>query len=270
MGLFDVHAHLTSPRLAPDEAAVLARAREAGLTTIVSNGLNPADNEAVAALAARSGGLVKSAFGLYPVDAVLPEMLAMGVEYHRDDAGEPPPAEVAVAWVADHVDEAFAIGEIGLDGYWVPEALWARQEEVFRALVSLAMEADKPIIIHTRKRERRALEILVEMGATRVNWHCFGGKVKLARQIAEQGHWLSIPANVRKSESFARMIETLPRERILLETDCPYLGPERGVRNEPANVAVTVAFAAERWGCAEDEVVARMEDNFAALFGEAP
>ena len=270
MGLFDVHAHLTSPRLAPDEAEVLARARAAGLTTIVSNGLNPADNEAVRALAARSGGLVKPAFGLYPVDAVLPEMIAMGVDYHRDEEGPIASADEAVAWVRDHVDEAFAVGEIGLDGYWVPDALWDRQEVIFRELVSLAMAADKPIIIHTRKREQRALEILAEMGATRVDWHCFGGKVKLAQRIAEHGHWLSIPANVRKSESFAKMIEVLPREKVLLETDCPYLGPEKGERNEPKNVAVTVGYAAERWGCGEDEVVARMSDNFAALFGVAP
>lgn len=270
MGLFDVHAHLTSPRLAPDETEILARARAAGVTTIVSNGLNPSDNEAVRALAARAGGLVRPAFGLYPVDAVLPEMLAMGVDYPRD-ADEPPVfAEEAVGWVRDHVDEAFAIGEIGLDGYWVPEALWARQEEVFRQLVTLALDADKPIIIHTRKREQRALEILDALGARRVNWHCFGGKVKLARAIADRGHWLSIPANVRNSESFTRMIETLPREKVLLETDCPYLAPTRGARNEPAHVAVTLVFAAERWGCSEDEVRHRLEDNFAALFGCPP
>lgn len=270
MGLFDVHAHLTSPRLVPQEQALLERARVAGLTTIISNGLNPADNEAVRALAARSGGLVKPAFGLYPVDAVLPEMRALGVPYPREDDTEPPSGEDGVAWVRDHVEEAFAVGEIGLDGYWVPEELWDRQETLFRELVAVAIEANKPIIIHTRKRERRAFEILKEMGATRVDWHCFGGKVKLARQIAEHGHWFSIPANVRKSESFSRMVETLPRERILLETDCPYLAPERGTLNEPANVTVTVAFAAERWGCSAEEVEQQLAGNFTALFGTPP
>ena len=83
MGLFDVHAHLTHPRLVDDEAGILARAERAGVTTILSNGLNPADNEAVAALAERSP-LVKPCFGLYPVDAVLPEMLAMGEDYPHD------------------------------------------------------------------------------------------------------------------------------------------------------------------------------------------
>lgn len=265
--LHDVHAHLTHPRLRDDETAILERAAAAGVTTIVSNGLNPTDNQAVLDLAARSP-IVRPALGLYPVDAVLPEMLALGVPYEREDTPLVPGDE-AVAWVRDNVDRAFAIGEIGLDGYWVPEDLWDRQERHFRALVRLAIQADKAMVIHTRKRERRALEILVEEGATRVDWHCFGGKLKLARQIAEAGHRLSIPANVRKSESFTRMVQTLPRDQILLETDCPYLGPERGVRNEPATVAGTARFIAEQWGEPEPLVHERLAENFRGLFGEA-
>lgn len=268
MGLFDVHAHLTSPRLRDHETEIVRRARAAGVTTILSNGLNPSDNQATAAVAARHD-VVRPCFGLYPVDAVMPEMLALGVEYPRDDA-QVWPAEEAVQWVADHVDDAFGIGEIGLDGYWVPDALWDRQEWAFRALVRIAMDADKAMIIHTRKRERRALEILQEEGATRVDWHCFGSKVKLARKIAAEGHWLSIPANVRVSESFTRMVETLPKERILLETDCPYLAPVRGETNEPANVAGTVTFMANRWGWTEAEVLEQLESNFEALFGVRP
>jgi TatD DNase family protein len=267
MGWFDVHAHLTHPKLAPRQREVLDRARAAGVTSIVSNGLNPHDNEAVRQLAARDP-IVRPAYGLYPVDAVLEEIEAMGVSYPR----ECPPftADEGVVWVRDHVDEALAVGEIGLDGYWVPEALWARQEEVFRRLVELAMEADKPIIIHTRKREARALEILTELGTRRVCWHCFGGRVKLARRIADHGHWLSIPANARRSEAFTRMLATLPRDKVLLETDCPYLGPERDVDNEPANVARTAEFAAELWSCSLGEVRARMEENFSALFRVEP
>lgn len=268
MGLFDVHAHLTDPRLAADEPGVLSRASAAGLTTIVANGLNPADNERVRALASRSE-LIKPAFGLYPVDAVLPEMLAMGVEYEREGL-EVQPAEEAIAWLTEHVDEAVAVGETGLDRYWVPEALWGRQEEVFRKLVRLSMEAGKPLIVHSRKAEARMLEVLQEEGATRVDWHCFGGKVKLGLKIAAQGHWLSIPANARKSESFTRLLKELPRDRVLLETDCPYLGPEKGVLNEPANVAVTAAYAAELWGWPVERVREQLASNFEALFGFVP
>jgi TatD DNase family protein len=268
MGLADVHAHLTHPKLAADADALVARAEAAGVTTIIANGLNPADNAAVRALARRHPA-VRPAYGLYPVDAVLPELRALGREYPRE--GDAASAEDGIAWVRAHVDEAIAVGEVGLDGHWVPEPLWPRQEAVFRTLVGIALEAGKPLIVHTRRRERRALEILREMRAERVCWHCFGGKVSLARQIAaDTAHLFSIPANARRSESFTRMLETLPRDRLLLETDCPYLGPDRDRPNEPANVAGTAAFAASLWGTGEAEVTARFASNFARLFGVAP
>lgn len=268
MGLFDVHAHLTDARLAAREAQVLSNAKAAGVTTIVSNGLNPSDNAAVLALAARAPE-VKPALGLYPVDAVLPEMLALGHTYgHREI--EAMPAEEAIDWLAAHVESAVAVGEIGLDRHWVPEALWGRQEEVFRRLVRLARAADKPIIVHSRKAEARMFEVLVEEGVTRVDWHCYGGKTKLGLQIGANRHWLSIPANARRSESFTKLLRELPRDRVLLETDCPYLGPEPGVENEPANVSVTAAYAAELWGWTVEQVNAQLAENFEALFGFAP
>jgi TatD DNase family protein len=136
--------------------------------------------------------------------------------------------------------------------------------------VQIAMAANKPIIIHTRKREQRAFDLLRELGTARVDWHCFGGRVKLARKIAEHGHFLSIPANARRSESFTRMLETLPRERVLLETDCPYLPAEPGTTNEPAAVAGTASYAAEIWKVTQTEAAQQLERNFGELFGVAP
>src|SRR5688572_15248724 len=267
MGLFDVHAHLTHPDIFQDIEGVLSRARAAGVTSIVSNGLNPADNAAVLALSERFP-MVKPALGLYPVDAVLAEMNAAGETYPGQR--EVWPTAEAIAWVRDHVEQAIAVGEIGLDGHWVKEPFWPAQDAAFRTLVRLAMDADKPIIIHTRKRERRTLELLDELGATRVNWHCFTGRLSLAREIAKRGHYLSIPANVRRSESFTRMLEALPREQLLLETDSPYLGPEKDVHNEPANVKHTAAFAAELWKTTEQAAAEQLASNFQALFGVAP
>jgi len=267
MGLADVHAHLTHPELRENLDAILAQASHAGVSTILVNGLNPHDNEAARALAAEHAQ-IRAAFGFYPVDAVLPEMRSLGVDYPRE--GAECTAVEGLSWLRTHASEAFAIGEIGLDGYWVPEPLWEAQEKVFREAVAIAIEHDKAIIIHTRKRERRAFEILQEMGATRVDWHCFGGKVKLARQIAEHGHWLSIPANARRSESFTRMLETLPREKLLLETDCPYLSPDRTRRSSPADVAGTAAYAAELWSEPIETVRETLAQNFQALFAAAP
>jgi TatD DNase family protein len=262
--LHDVHAHLTHARLLPDVDAIVARAEEAGVGRIVCNGLHPEDNAAVAALAERFD-VVRPAFGLYPVHAVLAEMLAAGVEY-PDTPGDWTP-EDAVQYVVDHAGDAVAIGEIGLDGYWVPSEFWDRQEQHFRALVRLGKALDKPIVIHTRKRERRAFEILEEEGVRKADFHCFGGRVKLARRIAAAGYHLSIPANARRNEAFTRMLQTLPRTQILLETDCPYLGPDKGVRNEPAYVRGTAEFAAELWDEPLAAVEEQLEDNYRALFG---
>ncbi len=278
MGWFDIHAHLTHARMRDDLDQVFARARDAGVSRIISNGLYPADNEAVLALAEREP-LVRPALGFYPVDAVLADMQAASeaqsvapsaAELGKLRRAEVSTAEEGIASVEANLDRAFAVGEIGLDGHWVPEAFWPEQERVFRRLVTLAMEADKAVIIHTRKREARALEILLDLGATRVAWHCFGGKVKLARRVAEAGHYLSIPANARRSQSFTRMLETLPREQLLLETDCPYLGPVPGERNEPANVSGTAVYAAELWGLDLVAVESQLASNFERLFGEPP
>ncbi len=267
MTLFDVHAHLTHERLTLDTPGILARAAAAGVSTILTNGLNPLDNQEVLALA-RAHSSVRPALGLYPVDAVLVSMRAAGEDY--PDQRDAWPMEEAVRWVEDHIDDAFAVGEIGLDGYWVKERFWDEQERAFRRLVQLAVETDKAVIIHTRKREERAFEILQEVGASRVCWHCFGGKVKLAQRIAERGHYFSIPANARRSEAFTKMISRLPRAQLLLETDSPYLGPDREAPNEPANVARTAEYAAELWGVGIEVVIAQLGENFERLFGAPP
>ncbi len=268
MGLFDVHAHLTDERLLPDAPQVLDRARAAGITTVIANGLNPQDNQAVLDLSRRHA-MVKPALGLYPVDAVLADMLAAGVDYPR----EAPPVDTkdALTWLNEHRDACCAIGEVGLDGYWVPEAFWPAQEKAFVACIDIARRADRPLIIHTRKRERRTFELLCEQARVPAIWHCFGGRVKLARQIAETcGHYFSIPANVRRAQSFTRLAETLPRHLILTETDSPYLAPTAGETNEPASVAGTVEFLAELWREPKEAVVLQLSDNFRRLFGEAP
>jgi len=268
MGLFDVHAHLTSSAFEGEVDDVLQRATDAGLTTIVSNGLNIQDNQKVLALA-QANPLVRPALGYYPVDAVLTKMLDAGVDYPREERDPHSPDET-IQWIGEHLGDAFAIGEIGLDHHWVPEPFWNEQEEIFRKLVALAMDASLPIIIHTRKAEARTLEILLSMGAPRVNWHCFSSRLKLGKRIAEAGHFLSVPANARRSETFTGLLRSVLREQLLLETDCPYLSPEPGTRNEPANVAGTLSYAAEVWQTSDAAALSQLEQNFERLFGCPP
>ena len=105
---------------------------------------------------------------------------------------------------------------------------------------------------------------------TRVNWHCFGGRHSLIPQIVEAGHCFSLPANTPRSETFQTLLRKVPREQLLLETDCPYLGPLPGTPSEPAHVRGTAAFAAELWGASLEEVSQQFARNFERTFRVAP
>ncbi|MEY4631374.1 MAG: hypothetical protein RIQ81_1494 [Pseudomonadota bacterium] len=260
----DVHTHLTHERFRDDQKEVIARAIEAGLGAIVCNGLNPASNREIMVLAGEYPE-IKPALGIYPTDAVngmLPADYPWRID--RFDVDE----EIAFIRESAAAKEIIAIGECGLDGHLVGEETFPGQEKVFEALVAVAIEHDLPVIVHSRKREVRCAEILAAAGARKVDFHCFGGKTRHAQKWAEEHGWyFSIPANARVSESFRKMLSSLPADRILTETDAPYMGPVRGERNEPANVTGTVAFLGELRGWSEEEAKARVWQNYCDLFG---
>lgn len=261
----DIHTHLTHERFAADRAQVVERARQAGLGAIVVNGLEPKSNREILAMA-ENDPLIRPALGIYPIDAVcnhLPDDFALDVERFDVDA------EIAFIDSMAATGRCAAIGECGLDGHWLDQSTFAEQERVFEALVDIAMRHDLPVIIHTRKREVRAAEILRHLGATRVDFHCYGGKVKNALRWAREDHWwFSIPANARRNEAFAKMLRELPEERVLTETDAPYLGAEPGARSEPADVVGTIAYFAELRGWSVEQARDRVWANFQSLIGD--
>ena len=258
----DVHTHLTHEQFAEDVESTVERARDAGLGAIVVNGLEPHSNRAILEMA-RTHDIVRPALGIYPIDAVcnqLPEDFAFDVPRFDVDGEIEHIREKAAA------REIVAVGECGLDGHWVGEETFPEQERVFEALVDIAISHDLPVIIHTRKREVRAAEILRHLGARHVNFHCYGGKVKNALCWSnEDGWWFSIPANARRNEAFTKMLRELPEERILTETDAPYLSPAPGTRNEPRNVVGTVAYLAELRGWSVETARERVWNNYQDL-----
>ncbi|MCO4762853.1 MAG: TatD family hydrolase [Myxococcales bacterium] len=263
----DVHAHLIHPSFAGEEDAVAERARAAGLAFVIVNGLEPKSNRAVIELCRRHDNLLP-AVGIYPVDAC-------GAVIDRAAWDHPfdPPAvfdvDAEIDWIDSVASEVVAIGEVGLDAYWVRDAAaLAEQERVLRRLCKVAIKHDKPLILHTRKAEARTFELLQEEGVERADFHCYGGKLKLAKRIANAGYYLSIPPVVERAESFQRMAQEVPLERLLTETDSPYMGPDRGERNEPANVPRGVAAIAKARGESADHVAAVLRANFRTLFGQ--
>lgn len=260
----DVHSHLTHKDFAHDRHEVIERAAAAGLRAIIVNGLEPESNRTILEMAALYP-LIKPALGIYPIEAINDRVGELPFEVSRFDV------EAELKFIEEQAlaGRVFAIGECGLDGYWVGDETFARQEEVFVRLIEIALKADLPLIIHTRKREERSMEILAHHGVKRVDFHCYGGKVKAALKAAEeQGWYFSIPANARKNEAFQKLLRDLPRELILTETDCPFLPPEKGTRNEPRHVVGTVAFLSELRGWSESEARDQIWANYARLFRE--
>lgn len=235
-----------------------------GLRAIVCNGLEPVSNRRILELSLRYPEF-KPALGIYPLQAV-----------HKliRDYPEPMPefdVDSEIAFIRKCIAEgkAIAVGECGLDGYWGKEETFAEQERVLCELAEVASEFDVPIIVHSRKLEKRTLELLSSFNLTKVVMHCFCGKVKLAIRYAENKDFcFSIPANVRKNENFVKMLEKLPLRNILTETDAPYLAPVRGERNEPANVAGTIEYFAELKELQPQEAADIVWKNYSRLFDQ--
>ena len=259
----DVHAHLIHRAFEGEEDLVAERAAESGLDYVIVNGLEPKSNRQVLELCKRHPHLLP-ALGIYPLDAIGPEIATMEWP-HSFPPPEPFDIDEEISFIRQMAPELIAIGEIGLDDYWVRD-FPSEQERVFRTLIEVSLEHDLPIIIHSRKAERRCFDILQEMRVERADFHCYGGKLKLARQIADAGYYLSIPPVVTRAESFQRMAQELPLSQLLTETDCPYMGPDKEGRNEPANVPRGVEAMARARDMPPEELAQAIRENFRRLF----
>lgn len=256
----DVHSHLTHKDFASDLEAVIQRAEDAGLSAIVVNGLEPESNRRILELA-KKHPIIKPSLGIYPLDAINHLPLPFPTKHFDVDQ------EIAFIEAQAAAGTIVAVGECGLDGHWVGPETFAAQERVFVRLIEIAKRYDLPLIIHTRKLEERSMEILAEHAVKKVDFHCYGGKTKAAVEAAEKHGWyFSIPANCNRDGAFQKLLKTLPADRILTETDCPYLPPEKGTRNEPKNVTGTVRLLADYRGWTEDQAKEKVYENYLRLF----
>ena len=261
----DVHAHLIHPKFTGEEDEVALRAKDKGLEFIIVNGLEPISNREVLKLCQRHDHLLP-ALGIYPLDAMAAQIRDSGTWEQPFDPPTVFDVDEEIAFIDSQAAHLVAVGEIGLDQHWIKDHP-AAQERVFTKLVEVAQKHDLPIIIHSRKAERRCFDILQEMNVKKADFHCYGGKLKLAKQIAAAGYYLSIPPVVVKAESFQRIVQELPIEQLLTETDCPYMGPDPGERNEPSNVPRGIEAMAKARGISNEEMAQAVRENFRTLFG---
>lgn len=239
-GAFDSHLHLTDSRFDPDRPAVLSRAREAGVTAMVTVATNPEDARAAIELAAAEPDISATA-GLHPHEA------------ERFDASVLAELEV----LADD-PRVVAIGETGLDFHYdnSPRDL---QDASFRAQLELAAARELPIVVHSRSAEAETIAILREYsGRTRGVLHCFTGGEALLRAGLEAEWMVSFSGIVTFAADVAALVTGVPDERLLIETDSPYLSPvpRRDVRrNEPAHLVHTAARVADLRGQPVEELI---------------
>jgi TatD DNase family protein len=248
--MIDSHTHLDSCE--PPNAELVAAAADAGITRVLTVGMDSASNRSALA-AAEAFPQVHAAVGRHPNHAA-----------GFDDA------ELADLRALAAHPRCAAIGETGLDFYREGAPAEA-QQRAFEAQIGLARDTGKPLVIHTRDAAEPTIATLREQaGGVTVVLHCFSMPEHLDTCV-EQGWWFSFAGNVTypKAADLADAAERVPAERLLVETDAPYLSPQpvRGQPNQPAFVTHTARFVAERRGLEYDELDALVERNAATLFG---
>ena len=250
----DTHAHLYDERYDDDRAEMIARAAEAGVTQIISMGDTMAASAQVVA-DAEQYPTVYAAVGVHPESACV-----------LTDAER---AQL-LTW-AKH-PKVVAIGEIGLDYYWEkdPKAR-ALQRELFVTQLNLARAAGLPVCIHDREAHGDTLAILQAVGRDLTGvLHCYSGSLEPARELWKLGYYIGIdgPLTFKNAGKLPAIVREAPQDKLLIETDSPYLAPvpKRGKRNEPAYVTFVAAKIAELRGESVEEVARYTTENARRLY----
>jgi TatD DNase family protein len=178
-------------------------------------------------------------------------------------------AERMLDFIQKHRRGLVAIGEVGLD-YWKvkEETQRAVQRNIFMQFIKISRRLDLPLNVHSRSAGRHAVRLLLEGDARRVQMHAFDGKASAAAPAIEAGFFFSVPPSVVRSRQKQKLVQRLPLEHLLVETDSPVLGPDPGKRNEPANLSVAVEIIAAIKKLSPAIVREVLKDNAARLYGD--
>ena len=252
--LVDTHNHLYFDSFDGDRAAVIARMKDAGVCAGVVIGIDPPSWRQARELAAGNDNLWYS-IGLHPTSELPAGFDATEVFSPWFDSEQPP----------------IAVGECGIDLHWDTNTLEA-QQPVFRGQLQFARARDLPVIIHTRSANAETLELLEEVQGTRGILHCFNGSPELMDWALRQPQWyISFAGNVsfKKAVELHEAARRIPAERLLVETDAPFIAPQarRGKRNEPAYVRYTFEALAALRDEPIDELEEILLENARRIFG---
>ncbi len=254
--LIDTHTHLTDPRFADDLDSVIARAMQAGVERLIVCGYDIDSSRAAVDLADRYPNIFATV-GVHPHDSKSWDIRC--VEIIRE--------------LSAH-KKTLAIGETGLD-YHYDNSPREDQIRAFREHIELAIELDKPMILHSRSAMPETLAILNDFKGRLPNtvFHCFSGDVDDLQTVLDLGCWIGVdgPVTFPSSHKLRQVIAACPKDRLLLETDCPYMSPVpfRGKRNEPSYVTYIAKAVAKEWGVPDTQVADTTTANARSFFKNA-
>lgn len=248
--MIDTHTHIYLPEFANDRAAMIERAGNAGVTAMLLPAIDSATHEAMFAL-----------------EAAFPSCRAM-MGLHPCSVNEGVEQELEIIRAQLRQRSFIAIGEIGLDFYW--DKTFAQQQyDAFHAQIALALEYRLPISIHSRNATDEAIEVVRQYPGLQGVFHCFSGGAEQARRVMDTGFYLGIGGVVTfKNSGLDRAIAAVGLERVVLETDAPYLAPVpyRGKRNEPAYTRLVLEKLALVCGLPKERVEEITTENAVKLF----
>lgn len=256
--IVDVHAHLDHTLVYDKLDEIIDNAKKAGVKSIITCGVNHKTNLLALEISKKYKDIVKCAFGLYPRDAFTREETD---DSYKSDSHN---IDEELAFFEKHKNDIIAIGEVGLDYHNGKDSVM--QEKDFVKIIQLANKLNKPLIIHSRKAESDAIDILERENAKKVVMHCFSGKKELVKRASKLGYSFSIPTNIVRAENFQLLVKEIPISQLLTETDTPYLSPFKDKKNEPAFIVETIKKIAEIKGMTEQDVMQNIYMNYQKLF----
>lgn len=243
--MIDVHSHINEPVFDKDRQEVIKRAQEAGVKVIIDASTDYASGLASLELSRLYQGIIRTTLGMDPAFD----------DYKRISQ-----------LIRENRESIVGLGEVGMDFYRVKERR-EKMEEYFRKFIRLAKILSLPLIIHSRNAGREVIQMLIEEDASPVVMHAFDGRIKDALRGIEYGFYFSFPPSILHSSQKQQLAQAIPLKNILLESDAPVLGPERGGRNEPKNLLLTLSKLAELKGTSTKRVDEITESNARRIFG---
>ncbi len=251
--LFDTHAHYDDERFDEDREQLLASLPEAGVGLVVNPGITVETSRMAVAMARRYAHMY-AAVGIHPENCH--DFVPQQIEELRRLAQE---------------EKVVAIGEIGLDYYWPENPPRPLQQQAFRAQLALAQELDLPVIVHDREAHGDTLEIVREFPHVRGVLHCYSGSPEMAQELLKMGWYLGFdgPITFKNARRAPEVAAVTPPERMLIETDAPYLtpAPYRGKRNDSTYVRLVAEKLAQWKGISAEEMERITWENGRRFFG---